>query len=554
MLGARLRVPAPVRAMLLTAIAIFATEAGIARWVDSPSGLIGWQSALVDAGLLVGVTLPVVYFAWFRPLRRELEWHVRAAVSLEAHALSDPLTALPNRVAFLELVQEELATAGRAQVAFTVAVLDVHRFGEVNGALGHESGDLLLKLIGERLQSGRLTHGVAARLESDLFAVLLAEVDLSRAPAALERLHELVETPFSLGEAPIEIEVHTGFAAFPQHGDTPHVLLQRAELALSRAKKSGERGQGYREESESEARRRLALVRSLRGAIERGGLSLVYQPKLALDGGQFAGVEALARWNDPELGFVSPGEFVPLAEQTNLIRPLTLWVLREAVRQMAAWKSAGLDVPVSVNLSARNLVDETLPDRVKELLREWDIEPRYLMMEVTESAVLADPERAGNVIERFQKSGVSLSIDDFGTGYSSLTYVRTMPAAELKIDRSFVKGLESSESNTAIVRAVIGLAHSLGMKVVCEGVETEAALLRLRELGCDFAQGYLLSRPLPAREIVDYVAKSAFRVFGNPYDTRPSETRPARLSLLPRHSRPPLGDSLRAIRARSSPG
>jgi EAL domain-containing protein (putative c-di-GMP-specific phosphodiesterase class I) len=173
---------------------------------------------------------------------------------------------------------------------------------------------------------------------------------------------------------------------------------------------------------------------------------------------------------------------------------------------------------------------------------------------VTESAVLADPERAGNVIERFQKSGVSLSIDDFGTGYSSLTYVRTMPAAELKIDRSFVKGLESSESNTAIVRAVIGLAHSLGMKVVSEGVETEAALLRLRELGCDFAQGYLLSRPLPAREIVDYVAKSAFRVFGNPYDTRPSETRPSRLSLLPRHSRPPLGDSLRAIRARSSPG
>jgi diguanylate cyclase (GGDEF)-like protein len=539
--------------MLLTAVAIFATEAGISRWVEARLSLVGWQWALADAGLLVGVTLPVVYFAWFRPLRRELEWHVRAAVSLETHALSDALTALPNRVAFLELIEQALATARLAQAAFTVAVLDVHRFGEVNGALGHESGDLLLKLIGERLRSARLTHGVAARLESDLFAVLLTDVDAAGAPPALERLHELVEVPFALGEAPIEIEVHTGFAAFPQHGDTPHVLLQRAELALTRAKKNGERGQGYREESESEARRRLALVRSLRGAIERGGLSLVYQPKLALDGGQFAGVEALARWNDPELGFVSPGEFVPLAEQTNLIRPLTLWVLREAIRQMAAWKSAGLDVPVSVNLSARNLVDETLPDRVKELLREWDIEPRYLMMEVTESAVLADPERAGNVIERFQKSGVALSIDDFGTGYSSLTYVRTMPAAELKIDRSFVKGLESSESNTAIVRAVVGLAHSLGMKVVCEGVETDAALLRLRELGCDFAQGYLLSRPLPAREVLDYVAKSAFRVFGNPYDTRANEVRPSRLSLLPRHSRPPLRDSLRAIRARSSP-
>src|SRR4051812_27925417 len=519
----RLRLPAPVRAMLLTAVTIFATEACVTRWVDSSLALAGWQSGLLEAGLLVVVTLPVVYFAWFRPLRRELEWHVRAAVSLEAHALSDALTALPNRVAFLELIQE-LATAEPAPAAFTVAVLDVRRFGEVNGALGHESGDLLLKLIGERLRSGRLTHGVAARLESDLFGVLLSDVDLVRAPEAIERLHELVEIPFSLGEAPIQIEVHTGFAAFPQHGDTPHVLLQRAELALTRAKKNGERGQGYREESESEARRRLALVRSLRAAIDRGGLSLVYQPKVALEGGQFAGVEALARWNDPELGFVSPGEFVPLAEQTNLIRPLTLWVLREAIRQMAAWKSAGLDVPVSVNLSARNLVDETLPDRVKELLQEWDIEPRFLMLEVTESAVLADPERAGNVIERFQKSGVALSIDDFGTGYSSLTYVRTMPAAELKIDRSFVKGLESSESNTAIVRAVIGLAHSLGMKVVCEGVETEAALLRLRELGCDFAQGYLLSRPLPAREIVDYVAKSAFRVFGNPYGTRANET------------------------------
>jgi diguanylate cyclase len=552
--GERSHLPAPTRALLLTAVAIFATEAAIRLWFDDPLRLAGLPSALVDAGMLVSVALPVVYFAWFRPLRRELEWHVRAAVSLEAHALSDTLTTLPNRVAFLELIRKEIERAQTQQGAFTIAVIDVRRFGEVNGALGHESGDLLLKLIGERLRTGSATYGVAARLGADLFGVLLTGVELARAPAVTERLHELVEIPFSLAEAPIEIEVQTGFAAFPQHGDAPHVLLQRAELALTRAKKNGDRGQGYRDESESEARRRLALVRSLRLALERGGLALAYQPKLALEGGQFAGVEALARWNDPELGFVSPGEFVPLAEQTNLIRPLTLWVLREAIRQMAAWKSAGLDIPVSVNLSARNLVDETLPDRVKELLREWDIEPRYLMVEVTESAVLADPERAGNVIERFQKIGVSLSIDDFGTGYSSLTYVRTMPASELKIDRTFVKEIEVNESNAAIVRAVIGLAHSLGMKVVCEGVETEAALFRLRELGCDFAQGYLLSRPLPAREIVDYVAKSTFRVFGAAYDARANEARPTRLSLLPRHSRPPLTESLRAIRARSSPG
>jgi EAL domain-containing protein (putative c-di-GMP-specific phosphodiesterase class I) len=292
------------------------------------------------------------------------------------------------------------------------------------------------------------------------------------------------------------------------------------------------------------------MVGLLRKGIERGELSLVYQPKVSLDAGQFMGVEALARWNEPELGPVSPAEFVPLAEQTNLIRPLTLWVLEEAIRQIAAWKSAGLDVSVSVNLSARNLVDESLPERVEELLARWTVSPASLSFEVTESAMLADPDRAARVLERIRALGITLSIDDFGTGFSSLTYVRTMPASELKIDRSFVQNIESNEGDAAIVRAVIALAHSLGLKVVCEGVETAGALLRLRELGCDLAQGFHVSRPLTAPALVAFVRASLLQPFA-PKQARLSVAPPS--SRVPPFSRPPLRESLRAIRLGSTP-
>ena len=547
------KAPSPLRAAAITVAAIFATEAAIMLLLARVPELPVVLEAVLDPLLLSVVTIPVVYVTWFRPLKSEIEQHARASQSLEAQALTDSLTELPNRLGFLELLRKELQHAARVQGAFTVVVLDLRRFGEVNGALGHDSGDQLLKLVGERLRSSASALGAVARLGSDQFGVLLAGVDLARAAASSEQLHQLVEMPLSLGEAPIEIEAHLGYAAFPQHGDAANLLLQRAELALQRAKKAGERGAAYREENESQARRRLEMVRWLRHAISAGELSLVYQPKIGLSAGQFTGAEALVRWTHPELGLIPPGEFVPLAEQTNLIRPLTLWVLEEAVRQIAAWKSGGLELTVSVNLSARNLSDETLPERVRELLGRWNVDASCLTVEVTESAVLAEPERAADVLERFRALGIAISIDDFGTGYSSLTYLRTMPASELKIDRSFVRDLEASDNDASIVRAVIGLAHSLGLKVVCEGVESEASLLRLRQLGCDFAQGYFISRPLSAPALLAFAADRATRAFAANFDPRAGEVRQPRLSLVPGISRPPLRESLRAIRIVSAP-
>lgn len=542
--------PSPFRAMAITAVVVFATELCITLLFALLPPLPELLAAVRDATALILSTSPVLYVVWFVPLRRQIEQLARTNLALAGRAHEDPLTQLPNRAAFIECVRRELQHAARVHGPLTVVVVDVRRFGEVNGALGHERGDVLLKHLAERLRSHAATLGPVARLGSDVFGIVLAGVDLARAGDAAERLHDLIEVPFVLGEAQIQVEGQIGFAAFPNHGDGAQTLLQRAELALQNAKKAGDRSGAYAVENEPQAQRRFQMLGKLRAAIDGGELSLVYQPKISLSAGQFAGVEALVRWTHPELGPISPAEFVPLAEQTNLIRPLTLWVLEEAVRQIAAWKSHGLEVPVAVNLSARNLTDASIPERIAELLKVWNVEPKLLTAEVTESAVLADPERAGIVLQRLRELGVALSIDDFGTGYGSLTYVATMPAAELKIDRSFVRELSSNEGSSAVVRAVIGLAHNLDLEVVCEGVEDEQTLLRLRELGCDFAQGYFVSRPLEARDLPNFVAQRTTHVFALPLRT--ADRRPQILSLVPRLSPPPsLSQSLRAIRIAS---
>ncbi|HKO94387.1 MAG TPA: EAL domain-containing protein, partial [Polyangiaceae bacterium] len=293
---------------------------------------------------------------------------------------------------------------------------------------------------------------------------------------------------------------------FPAHAEDGVLLLQRAELALNQAKAEGERYALYRAEKDTDARRRLVMFGMLRAALQRSELLLHYQPKVDLDTGDIVGAEALVRWDSPELGRVSPGEFIPLAEQTSLIKPLTSWVLEEALRQLVAWETAGISTCVAINLSARNLTDEKLPERLSELLGQGNVMPERMIMEVTESAVMANPERAAVVLERLRELGVGLSIDDFGTGYSSLTYLRTLPAGELKIDRSFIRDIDQNENNAAIVVAVINLAHGLGLRVVAEGVETEAELARLVTLGCDLAQGFLISRPLPAGDFAAFLA------------------------------------------------
>jgi diguanylate cyclase (GGDEF)-like protein len=542
----------PLRAMLLTVAVIFGAEAGSMLLFAMLPRLAGAGEALLDASLLSLIAAPVLYLAWFRPLARESAARELASRALARRALTDALTGLPNRLGFQDAIRRAIQDARLTNEAFAIVVFDLRRFGDINGALGHERGDVVLKLLARRLDGGTGAHDFAARIGSDAFGVLLGGVNLARAREAADRLQELVDASLVIDGVAMDIESHAGYAVFPTDGDDAAGLVQMAEMALRNAKRNGERCAGHRDDDQVRTRRRLGLVAQLRAAIDHGQLSLVYQPKLDIESRAFVGVEALVRWTHPELGPVAPSEFVPLAEQTNLVKPLTSWVLEEAVRQMAAWKSAGLVVKVAVNLSARNIADESLPERVRGALQRWDIEPEHLSLEVTESAVMADPERAGDVLERLRDLGVKLSIDDFGTGYGSLVYLTTVPAGELKIDRRFASDVDTNAASAAIVSAVIGLAHRLGLKVVAEGVESQSALSELGRLGCDQVQGYLVSKPLPGTEIIAFATRHAFRVLGVPFKQDSVVLELAQSSPASRRARAPLRDSLRAIRVAST--
>ncbi|HTQ05034.1 MAG TPA: bifunctional diguanylate cyclase/phosphodiesterase [Polyangiaceae bacterium] len=539
--------------MLITVAVIFGVELGIMFLFEFVPHLAASSEALVDASLLSLSAVPVLYLAWFRPLTRETAAREKASHVLAERALTDALTGLPNRLGFQEGIRRAIHSASRVNEAFAIVVFDLRRFGDVNGALGQDRGDLVLKLLARRLDGNTGTRGFASRLGSDVFGVLLGGVNLARAREAAERLQELVDASFVVDGVSVEVESQAGFAVFPTHGDDAGRLVQFAEMALQQAKRRGERCGSYHDDDQARTRRRLELVARLRTAIEHGELSLVYQPKVDIESRAFVGVEALVRWSHPELGPVAPSEFVPLAEQTNLVKPLTSWVLEEAVRQMAAWKSTGLLVKVAVNLSARNVADESLPDRVRDVLRHWDVEPGQLTLEVTESAVMADPERAGDVLERLRDLGVKLSIDDFGTGYGSLVYLTTVPASELKIDRRFASNVDTSEASAAVVTAVVGLAHRLGLKVVAEGVESQSALAELGRLGCDQVQGYLVSKPLLGTEILAFATQHAFRMLGVPFKRDVLVLEATQSAPASKPSKAPLRESLRAIRVASAP-
>jgi len=464
-----------------------------------PRELSPWQGAL-NAVLLVSVVLPVVYAVWYRPLNREIQARALAHRELERQALHDPITWLPNRVLFLERVRHEIEIAKRSRSQFSLAVLDLREFKMINSTLGHEVGDRLLALVGTRLRQGLRESDTVSRLGADLFGLVLRTVGPQAAPVAVDKVLALMLAPFHIDGVPVEIEALIGAAFYPEHGDDPDLLLRRAEMALHEAKEGGESYVLYHEADDAPTRRRLMMFGWLRTGVQREELRLHYQPKVDLKSGEIVGAEALVRWNSPDLGLVSPSEFIPLAEQTSLIRPLTTWVLGEAFRQLGEWHGRKMEISLAVNLSARSLSDDKLLGQLAELLETSRVAPECVTMEVTESGVMANPERAARILERLRGLGFGLSIDDFGTGYSSLNYVRTLPACELKLDRSFVRDIDTNTSNAAIVRAVVDLAHGLGLKVVAEGVETRADADAVRALGCDLLQGYYVSRPLPAVE------------------------------------------------------
>jgi diguanylate cyclase (GGDEF)-like protein len=429
-----------------------------------------------------------------------------ASRRLQRLALHDDLTGLPNRTLLYE--RTERALGGGSLTA--LLLIDLDRFKEVNDTLGHDHGDELLREVGSRLSAVLRQGDTLARLGGDEFAVLLADVPHRGAVAELaDRLSRALERPFALRGVAVQLGASVGVALSPDHGTDVNTLVQRADVAMYDAKRAGSRIETYSPDRDPHSAEQLALLGELRAGLEGDELELHYQPKVALGSGEVIGAEALVRWRHPQRGLLMPGDFVSLAERSGLIGDLTRTVLDKALAQCAAWRADGIDLPVAVNLAAANVVDVELPAAVAVLLERHGLPADRLECEISEDTMMADPQRAADVLQRVRALGVRLSLDDFGTGRSSLAYLKQLPLDDVKIDRSFVASMADDADDAAIVGSTIELARSLGLGVVAEGVETEQVLHRLTALRCDVAQGYFLSRPLPAAELDGWLAARA---------------------------------------------
>ncbi len=438
----------------------------------------------------------------------ELKRH--AALS-EYQSLHDGLTELPNRTLFYDRINQALLAAQRDGGRVAIAIMDLDRFKEVNDTLGHASGDHVLQEIGHRLQDTLRASDTVARLGGDEYGLLLPkQADSAETVHLLDKLVKALEPAIELEGLPIAIEGSIGIAFYPDHGLGVEELVQRADVAMYVAKQSNLPYAFYEHVADSHDRGRLTLVGELRQAIDRRELVVYYQPKATLADGRIDSVEALIRWNHPERGLLPPADFIPQAQETGLMKPLTLYVLDESLHQVSDWeKKDGLKLSVSVNLATRNLIDSAFPDDVASALERWNVTPDRLELEITESTVLEDPVRTSAVLERLNTMGVRLSIDDFGTGYSSLRYLRELPVSELKIDRSFVMRMATNAGDEAVVHSTIDLGRNLGLRVVAEGVESEEIWDRLNELGCDVAQGFFLHRPVPPDDLAAWLKERA---------------------------------------------
>jgi diguanylate cyclase (GGDEF)-like protein len=421
--------------------------------------------------------------------------------TIETRAMRDALTGLPNRACFYDRGAQALLGEERRNSTTSVLVIDLDRFKELNDTLGHRYGDELLCQIGPRLSPLLRASDTLARLGGDEFAILLPDAGGAiDAHDIAERLIERLQEPFVLDTFTFTIGASCGHATSPQDGIDVDALLQHADVAMYVAKGAHSGPVAYHQALDVNTPKRLAILSELPSAIRNDELVVYYQPKSDVSTGTVVGVEALVRWNHPTLGLIPPDEFIPGAEQSGLIKPLTAWVLDRALAQCHHWnKTPGRTaITVSVNVSARNLLDEKFPTEVLRALERRDVAAELLVLEVTETAIMADPPRAHAVLLELHGLGVKLSIDDFGTGYSSLSYLKLLPVDELKIDKSFVQHMVQEPNDLTIVRSVIDLAHNLGLGTVAEGIEDQTTLEQLAVLGCDVAQGYHLARPMTA--------------------------------------------------------
>ena len=516
--AAPLDLPGDLPAALLAGAAYFLVNNGLAGTV---SALATGQPVLAhlraDVRFQVATTGVLLAFApvlvaalqttpWLLPLALlpllAVYLSAQLAADREHEALHDALTGLGNR-ALLRLRAQ--ATDRSEGPGHALLLVDLDHFKEINDTLGHPVGDDLLREVAQRLTDCLRPEDVVCRLGGDEFAVFALRDESPDGLEAADRVLKALEATFLVDGARLDVDASVGVALHPEHGSDLDVLLQRADVALYAAKADRGTARLYDPDTDVHSRERLALATELRGALTSGALFCVYQPKVEAASGAVVGVEALVRWRLPTGEVLMPDAFLGVAENTGLVRPMTLQVLQRALADQAAWRQRGTPLELAVNISVRHLHDLELPGQVADLLAAHGAEPGSLVLEVTETAVMSDPVRALAVLDQLRALGVRLAIDDFGTGYSSLSYLHRMAVDELKIDKTFVMGLGDGEGNASIVRSTIELGHSLGLRLVAEGVEDEASLALVRAWGCDQVQGYLLSRPLPADAVLDWV-------------------------------------------------
>ncbi len=487
----------------------FVSHTGEVLWVDASASLV--RDSDGQKSFAIGMFQDITQ-------RKEAEAALQSQAALnEFQALHDALTGLANRTLFRDRIDQAIKARRRAGAHTAVLVMDLDGFKEINDSLGHAAGDDLLVELARRLEAALRTSDTVARLGGDEFGILLPDAEVpADVVSAVDRIQAAIAEPIMLHGLSLSLEASIGVALCPDDGTDVESLLRCADGAMYHAKEEKSGWAFYDQDCIQQDTGRLTLMGELRRALERRELVVYYQPKALLADGEVHGVEALLRWNHEVRGLVPPDEFIPTAEQTGLIKPLTRYVIDETLRQCRSWQDDGLRLSIAVNLSARSLVDLDFPAQVAGQLERWDVEPCLLEFEITESAVLADPARTKLVLEQLSEMGIRLSIDDFGTGYSSLAHLKRLPVSEIKVDRSFVMNMEHDEDDATIVRSTIDLGRNLGLDVVAEGVESQLVWDRLRALGCTAAQGYHLSRPVPAPELQAWLVERRASAAGAP--------------------------------------
>lgn len=426
-------------------------------------------------------------------------------------AYSDTLTNLPNRAMFNDRLNRAVANQDRQPTPFTVMMIDLDRFKFINDVLGHESGDFALRVVAKRLLAVLRKSDTVARLGGDEFGIILPTADRRRIIDIAHKVLRALEQPVAMENQHVDLGGSIGIASFPTHSTEASALLRYADVAMYEAKRSGSGFAFFDQNSDAYKQTHLSLLSDIRKAVADNEFELYFQPKVGLKTADTPNMEVLIRWNHPTRGFIPPDEFIPFAEHTGSVRLITHWVIDNAIAQAGRWHERGTKVKISLNVSSRDLLNPNLSDIVKNALQKSKLPVEHLCLEITESALMDDPDKARDMVQSLHDMGIRLSIDDYGTGYSSLAYVANLPVNELKIDKAFVNNMLDSAEDSAIVRSTIELGHYLNMNVIAEGIEEHAELARLREFGCDYAQGYLICKPMNEAEMLKWLSSKQWR-------------------------------------------